>query len=156
MNLKKPYFLEIFKSHYCKFIFLIALIGVYFLTPKKIFYEPYYTLLGIFFIIMTSLTLTCFVRSIKDRVFSAKANGVSLLGILSIVFGFGALQACTVGAPVCGATIGGGVIALIFPGFAFNLIEKYSLWIVLISIFIQFLALYYMKCFKSICKEVKK
>jgi len=156
MSLKKPYFLEIFKSHYCKFIFLIALIGVYFLTPKKIFYGPYYTLLGILFIIMTSLTLTCFVRSIKDRVFSAKANGASLLGILSMVFGFGALQACAIGAPVCGATIGGGVIALIVPGFAFNLIAKYSIWIVLVSIFIQFFALYYMKCFKSICKAVKK
>jgi len=155
MKTKNPYLLEIFKSHYCKFVLLIALIGVYFLTPKKIFYGPYYTLLGILFIIMTSLTLTCFVRTIKDRVLSAKASGVSLLGILSIVFGFGALQACTVGAPVCGATIGGGVIALIFPGFAFNLMEKYSLWIILISIILQILALYFMKCFKFNCKEVK-
>ena len=156
MNLKKLYLLEIFKSHYCKFVLLIALIGVYFLTPKKIFYGPYYTLLGISFIIMTSLTLTCFVRSIKDRVLSAKASGASLLGILSIVFGFGALQACTIGAPICGATIGGGVIALIFPGFAFNLIKKYSLWIILISIFLQILALYFMKCFNFNCKEVKQ
>jgi len=156
MNAKKLYLLKIFKSNYCKLVFLMALIVVYFLTPKKIFYGPYYTLLGILFIIITSLTLTCFVRSIKDRVFSAKANGASLLGILSIVLGFGALQACTIGAPVCGATIIGGVIALIFPGFAFSLMEKYSLWIVLISIVIQFFALSYMKCFKSICKDVKK
>lgn len=154
--MKKYYLLEIFKSHYCKFVFLIALIGIYFLTPKKIFYGPYYILLGILFIIMASLTLTCFIRSIKDRVFSAKAEGLSLLGILSIVFGFGALQACTIGAPVCGATILGGVIALIFPGFAFNLMEKYSFWIILISVIIQFFALYYMGCFKSICKKVKE
>ena len=146
--MKKYYLLEIFKSHYCQFVFLISLVGIYFLVPKKVFYG-YDTLIGIFFIVMTSLTITCLVRSIKEKVLSAKASGASLLGILSIIFGFGALQACTIGAPVCGATIGGGILALIFPGFAFSLMEKYSVPIVLISIFIQLLALYLMKCFQK-------
>lgn len=146
--MKKYYLLGIFKSYYCQFVFLIALVGTYFLVPKKVFYG-YYALIGIFFIIMASLTIACLVRTIKEKVLSAKASGASLLGILSIIFGFGALQACTIGAPVCGATIGGGIIALIFPGFAFSLIEKYSVLIVLISIFIQLLALYLMKCFQK-------
>ena len=147
-EMKKYYLLQIFKSNYCKFVFLISLIGVYFLVPKKVFYS-YYTLIGITFIITTSLIITCLIRIIKENVLSAKASGASLLGILSIIFGFGALQACTIGAPVCGATIGGGILALIFPGFAFNLIEKYSIPIVLISVLIQLLTLYLMKCFKK-------
>lgn len=146
--MKKYYLLEIFKSHYCQLVFLISLIGTYFLVPQKVFYG-HYTWIGILFIITTALTITCLVRSIKERVLSAKAGGASLLGILSIIFGFGALQACTIGAPVCGATIGGGIVALIFPGFAFGLVEKYSVPIVLVSIFIQLLSLYLMKCFQK-------
>jgi len=155
MKTKIPYFLEIFKSHYCKFIFLIFLIVVYFLVPKKIFYS-YYTILGILFIIITALTSTCFIRIIKERVYSARVSGASFIGVLSIIFGFGALQACTIGAPVCGASIGGGILALIFPGIAFNFMEKYSFWIIIFSIIFQFFALYSMNCFKFNCKGVKK
>jgi len=147
--MKKYYLLEIFKSHYCQFVFLIALVVTYLLVPKKVFYS-YYILIGIFFIAATSLTITCLVRSIKERILSAKASGASLVGILSIIFGFGALQACTIGAPVCGATIGGGIMALIFPSFALNLMEEYGIPIVLISTLIQILSLYLMKCFQKI------
>ncbi len=146
-KIKKPYFIEIFRSNYCKFVFLLSVVFISFLTPKKIFYG-YYAVLGVLFIFVASLTLTCLVRTIKERVYSAKASGASLVSILSIIFGFGALQACTIGAPVCGAMAGGGIIALIIPGFAFNLIEKYSIWVIVFSILIQFFALYFMNCFK--------
>jgi len=147
--MKNYYLLKILKSHYCKFVFLISLIGSYYLLPKKIFYKLY-TLIGILFIVTTSLTITCLVRNIKEKIVSAKASGASLLGIISIIFGFGALQTCTIGVPICGTTIGGGIIGLIFPGFVFNLMEKYSVLIAMISIFIQLLSLYLMKCFQKI------
>jgi len=146
---KRYYLLEVFKSHYCQFVFAISLLVTYFLVPKRIFYS-YYTWIGVFFIITTSLTITCLVRSIKEKIISTKNSKLSLLGILSIILGFGALETCTIGAPVCGAAIGGGIIALIFPGFTFNFIEKYSIQVVLISLLIQLVNLYLMKCFKKI------
>lgn len=152
--MKTRYFIEIFKSNYCKFVFLISLVLVFIATPKKIFYE-FYTILGIFFILITSLTITCFVRNIKEKIKEAKIHGASLIGIISIVFGIGALQACTIGAPVCGASIGAGVVALFFPGLAFGLLEKYSILITIISILIQIIALHYMKCFKVIFQKSK-
>lgn len=153
--MKKIFLLRMFKSYYCIFVFLISLVGVYFLVPSKIFYG-YYTWFGIAFILISALTLTCLVRIIKERVISAKSSGASFLGLLSIIFGFGALQACTIGAPICGATIGGGIISLIFPGFVFGFMEKYSIWIVIISIVIQIFAIYFMNCFKLEHKIVSK
>ena len=92
--------------------------------------------------------ITCFVRSLKEKIYTAKSNGASLLGILAIIFGFGAIQAGTIGAPICGASIGAGVIAIAYPNLAMNFFEDYSVTIILVSILIQIIALYLMKCFK--------
>ncbi len=148
INKKRLYILNIFKSNYCKIIFLISLILVSFLIPKKIFYG-FYSILGVVFILLTALTLTCLIRNVKEKISSAKSNGASVIGILSILFGFGALQACTIGAPVCGATLGAGVIALIFPGVLFSFLEKYGIVIIIFSIIIQIISLYFMNCFKK-------
>lgn len=144
----KPYLLHIFESNYCKIVFLISIVIVYFLTPQKIFYGFYYSTLGILFIIVTALTITCLVRSVKEKIISIKSSGASIIGIISIIFGYGAIQACAVGAPVCGTTIVGGILALIFPNVVFGLFEKYGLYVLISSIVIQVLALYSMSCFK--------
>ncbi|MEM3370227.1 MAG: hypothetical protein QXW00_02105 [Candidatus Woesearchaeota archaeon] len=136
---------RVLKSHYCKFVFLISAIGLSLLLPRKVYYG-YYWIIAILFIITTSSIITCFVRSVKEKVYSAKRNGASLLGIIATIFGFGALQACTVGAPVCGAYLSTGILALIVPGFAFNFFERYSLSIIAISIVVQLIALYHMGC----------
>lgn len=143
----------IFRSNYCKLVFILSLIIISLLMPKKIFYE-YYSIIGVLFIISTSLLIACFVRSIKEKTMVAKSNGASIIGIISVIIGFGALQSCLIGAPVCGVSIGAGFLALFFPGFALSLFEKYSLLIIILSIIIQFLALYFMKCF--ILRNVKK
>ncbi len=103
--------------------------------------------------LVAALTLTCFVRNVKERAVEAWRHGSSILGIIMIIFGFGALQVCTIGSPVCGATIGAGIFALIFPGMALEFIEKYSLVIILASIVIQVIALYFMNCFKVVLKK---
>lgn len=144
---KRLYLWSLFKSNYCKITFLISLVLISFLTPKKIFYG-FYSILGILFIVLTSITVTCLLRNVKERISSAKTNGATFMGILSVIFGFGALQVCTIGAPICGATIGAGVVALIFPGILFNFLEKYSIWIIVFSIIIQIISLYFMNCFK--------
>lgn len=147
--MKRPFLVDIFRSHYCKIVFVIFAFLVLMFTPRKIFYS-YYIILGVAFVLVTSLTATCFVRNVKERILSAKASGASVVGIISVVFGFGALQACTIGAPVCGVSLGAGIAALVFPGVAFGFAEKYGIWIVIVSIVIQVVALYYMKCFKSV------
>jgi len=102
------------------------------------------------------LTITCFVRNIKEKVLLAKSNGASIISMIMIIFGFGALQVCTIGSPICTASIGAGFLALFFPGVAFHILEKYSVLIVVFSIIFQAFALYFMNCFKLFCKEVRK
>lgn len=150
--MKKIPLIKIFNSNYCKIVFILSLILVTLLIPKKVFYG-YYKILAVSFILLTSLMITCFVRNIKEKIYSAKLNGVSFIGIIGIVFGVGALQACTIGAPVCGASIGAGVFALIFPGFAFGFIENYSIHIIIASIIIQITALYFMGCINEKSKR---
>lgn len=141
--------LKIFKSNYCKVVFIFSLIGLFFLIPKKIFYGNY-LIIGIIFIFLSSLLVTCLIRDIKERVHSAKAGGASFLGIIVIVVGLGAIQSCSIGAPICGASIGIGVLSFIFPNIALNFLEKYSLIIIIISLFFQVFSLYFMNCFNKI------
>ena len=147
--MKKYFLYKIFQSKYCCLVFLFSLIIVSILIPKKIFYS-YYTILGIFFIIISSLLITCFVRNIKEKVILAKKQKMSFLGIIFLVIGLAAMSTCSVGAPICGASVAGGIIALLFPGIAFKYLSEYSIIIILSSFFIQIIALYYMNCFKKI------
>jgi len=147
--MKKYFLYKIFQSKYCCLVFLFSLIIVSILIPKKIFYS-YYTILGIFFIIISSLLITCFVRNIKEKVILAKKQKMSFLGIIFLVIGLAAMSTCSVGAPICGASVAGGIVALLFPGIAFKYLSEYSIIIILSSFFIQIIALYYMNCFKKI------
>ncbi len=99
-----------------------------------------------------ALTLTCLARNIKEKVVLAKTYKSSILGIIATALGLSVLQVCGVGAPVCGASIGAGIVSLFFPSFALNFFEKYSIYIIIGSIIIQIIALYYMRCFVKICK----
>lgn len=147
--MKKYFLYKMFQSKYCCLVFLFSLIIVSILIPKKIFYS-YYTILGIFFIIISSLLITCFIRNIKEKVILAKKQKMSFLGIIFLVIGLAAMSTCSVGAPICGASVAGGIVALLFPGIAFKYLSEYSIIIILSSFFIQIIALYYMNCFKKI------
>ncbi|MGB9763385.1 MAG: hypothetical protein ACPLW7_05285 [Minisyncoccia bacterium] len=142
------YLLKIFKSHYCKIVFVISLIGAYFLVPKTIFYGLY-TILGILYMIIFAVTLTCIVRNIKEKVLLVKTYQSSIIGIIAAALGLAALQVCGIGAPVCGAAISAGILSVIFPNIFINFLNKYALIIIIISIGIQAIALYFMNCFKK-------
>jgi len=155
-NLKKFWQLaifQIFKSGYCVSVFLASLIIITLFAPRNIFHHN--NIFGYLFIVTTSLLITCLVRNIKEKVFSARLNGASVLGVISIILGFGALEVCAISAPVCGLYIGTGFLALAIPNFALNFFEKYNLLIILFSFVFQFFALYQMNCF-SIKKCSKK
>lgn len=151
----KNYFLfQIFKSKYCWFSFLLSLLIIGIVIPKKIFYG-YYNILGITFVLISSILITCFVRNIKERVVLAKKQRTSFLGIIFLVIGLVTMSTCSVGGPICGATIVGGVVGLFFPGFMLTFLSDYSMAIILFSLIIQIIALYFMNCFKEVNLKCK-
>lgn len=142
------FLINVLKSKYCKITFLISLIISYFLIPNKIFYKGY-IILAIIFMFLFALTITCIIRTLKERIISAKKSGATILSIIGTILGIGALQTCTIGAPICGASVGLGIVSIFFPHTAHSLMHKYSIYIIYISIVFQIIALYFMNCFKK-------
>ncbi len=142
-----PYLITILKSHYCKAVLLLALVASYFLIPEKVFYGFGYVL-AITFMIAFSLSVTCIIRNIKEKILLAKTYKRSVLHIILIALGLSAFQVCGIGAPVCGATVGLGVLSVIFPGVFIDFLGDYHLLVIVVSILLQLVSLYYMGCFK--------
>ena len=125
------------------------MITVSIIIPKKIFYG-YYTIIGVFFIFISSLLITCFVRNAKERILAAQEHKMSFVGIFFLLIGLITMNTCTIGAPICGVSAAAGLMALLFPGMALGFLSQYGLVIILFSLLIQTAALYYMSCFKAI------
>jgi hypothetical protein len=142
---KLPFFLTNLKSNYCKVVFVISLILGYFSVPHHI-YSSDYVLLTIPFIFLFAFTITCIVKSIKERVVASKKEGSSLLAILANVIGISTLQVCGLGVPSCGASIGVGIVTSIFPDILVNYFQEYAVWILIFSILIQIYSLYSLNC----------
>lgn len=138
--------IQIFKSGYCRLIFTASFLSGLFLAPRTVFYQRY-AYLALIFIFLFSVILTCVTRGIKDRVLIARNYKHSIWGIIASGLGIIALQMCGIGAPVCGAGIGLGIASFILPGTLLGLGYKYGLIILEISIAIQIVSLYLMKCF---------
>jgi len=147
--MRSTFLLRIFKSNYCRIIFLIAFFGGYFLIPKAVFTDQYALGLSALFLFSFALTITCLIRNIKERVVQAQIYKSSLIGIIATAIGISALQACGIGAPICGASIGTGIVSMIFPGVLFTYLHEYSVLIIVISILSQLISLYFMNCFSK-------
>lgn len=137
----------IFKSNICKIVFILSLVIGYFLVPKHIFYS-YFIILGIVYILLFALVMTCMIRIIKEKVINLKETGASIFSIISSLIGFSAMHVCSIGAPVCGASLGIGIFSF-FPSFFNSFFHEYALIIIIISIIFQIAALFYMNCFKK-------
>ncbi len=146
--MKKIYLLEVIKSSYCKLAFVVSLFVSYILIPPTVF-NGVYSLVAVTFMVAFSLSIMCIVRNVKEKVLLARTYKSSLIGIIATALGISALQVCGVGAPVCGASIGLGVLSAIFPGFFVNFLEGYSIWILAATILLQVASLYFMKCFSK-------
>ena len=142
------YLTKILKSHYCQVVFVLALVGSYFLIPSRVF-SGVYLALAVLFMVVFSLIVTCFVRNIKEKVKSKRQHGVSVFGIIASAIGFSAFQVCGVGAPVCGASLGIVLISSILPSFFINFLMNYSDLVLASMILIQVAALAYMGCLKK-------
>ena len=141
------YIFYIFKSKYCLIVFILSLFLGYSLVPKAVFYG-WYTILAIIFITLFALSITCIIRNVKEKILLAKTYKSSVIGIIATAVGIVALQTCGVGAPVCGAAVGLGIVSSIFPSVLVWKISKYAIDLMVISIAFQLLALYFMNCFK--------
>jgi len=142
-----PYLVTILKSNYCKVVLLLALFVSYLLIPEKVFYGFGYVL-AIIFMFAFSLSVTCIIRNIKEKVLLAKTYKHSVLHIILISLGLSALQVCGIGAPVCGVTAGIGVMSLVLPGVLIDFVGDYHIAIIVVSVLLQIVSLYFMGCFK--------
>jgi len=142
------YLLELFKSFYCKLVFFVSFVGAYFFVPKNLF-KSWHLIFALAFIFLFSLVLTCIIRNIKEKIVLAKTYKNSVLAVAAAAVGLAALQVCGIGAPVCGASIGLGIVSAVFPGVFINFLSSYSIYIITISIIFQVFSLYFMNCFKG-------
>ena len=145
--MKQVYFVNLMKSNYCRIIFLLGFLGAYFMLPEAVFHHTN-RLLAIFYMLSFAVLLTCIVRSIKEKVNLAHRGGASWLGIIGAVLGISAFQVCGIGAPVCGMSVGLGVLSTIFPSFMVGFLMDYGMIIIYFSLFIQLLAIWFLGCFK--------
>jgi uncharacterized membrane protein YjjP (DUF1212 family) len=138
--------IELFHSHYGKLVFFLSLILSFFIIPRKIFFG-WYIILGIIFMITFSLTLTCFVKTIKERIIHVKRKKGSVISLISSIVGVLAIHTCSIGMPICASTFGIGFISIILPKTFLIILDQFAIYVVCLSIFVQFFALYYMGCF---------
>ena len=143
------YLLRIFKSGYCLGVFLFSLAVGYFIVPKNTFHGVY-AALTLAFLLLFSMLLTCAVRNIKEKILLAKTYKNSFLGIIAAAVGLGAFQVCGLGAPVCGAAVGWGVVSAVLPAAVLNTFGQYAVYLVAASLISQLAALYFMNCFKKV------
>lgn len=151
--MSQVYLLQAAKSHYCKVVFLVTLIGSYFLIPAHVF-GGIYTGVAILFMLTFSTLITCFVRETKEKIKSKREHGVSFLGILASILGFSAFQFCGIGAPICGASLGVAFLSSVLPSFFVGMLTAYSDLILVVAIGVQIAALVYMNCFRKVATQI--
>lgn len=151
---KGVYIIQVFHSHYCQFVFGASLVLGYFIVPKEVFYG-YGIILGILFILSFALVVTCLVRQTKERVKVARTYSGAIIGIIATAIGLTALEACGIGAPVCGAMVGVGILSIILPMSVIDIVSQYAAQILVVSIMIQLVSLYFMNCFKKYPFKIK-
>jgi hypothetical protein len=150
----KIFLFKVLESKYCLISFTLGLILGYLIVPHRIF-TGFYTFLGVIYILMFAIVLMCIVRTIKDRITNEKQTGATTLSVIASLLGIGALQACGIGAPVCGATVGVGILSVFFPQSAFAVLEKYAVHVIILSLILQIVAIFYMGCFRSVMKNLE-
>ena len=153
--MKLPFLFENLKSNYCKIVFGLSLFLAYALTPKSAL-EGWYLIISIPFIFLFALTTACSTRSIKEKIKVTHYQKKSILAIVANVLGISALQMCGIGAPLCGASVGIGLLSTILPGALFNVLKEYNIAILIVSIVVQITTLQTMNCFSKNIHGIQK
>lgn len=143
--MKTIFLLENLKSRYCRFVFLASLIVGYVLTPKNVLTGTR-GYVAVIFIVLFAFNLACMVRSIKEKIKTARVYKKSILGLLTSIVGISALQVCGLGTPVCGASMGMGLLSAVFPGFLISKMQPYGEIFLVVSIVLLMISLRTMNC----------
>ena len=99
--------------------------------------------------VIFSIVSACVVRVIKEKAVTMRKTGAGIIAVIFAAFGLGAMQVCGIGAPVCGATVGAGLFSLFFPALFASFLDEHALSLIILSIVIEIIALYYLKCFRG-------
>ncbi len=143
----------IFKSKWCVAVLLISAGLFYYLIPDKMFYG-WYQALAYLFVLSTALSITCIFRNARERIRFQKKQQKSLVSLILSLFGILATQVCGIGAPVCGAALGGSIGLSFLPAVAQTFFEQYAVYIIIVAILGQVYSLYILKCWgKNYCYE---
>jgi hypothetical protein len=132
---------------YYSAVFILSLILGFLLTPGTVL-DSETDLLAFTFIILFALTSVCTAKNLKERVVLAKQAKNSAISTFSSILGITALQACGLTSFACGTSIATSLFLTIVPGTLLHTLQKYGPVLLIITIIIQILSLYYMRCFK--------
>jgi len=140
---------------------------------------PLHALLGLIYSLLLATLVTCLFKTIKEklkeqiqsrrpfdflkessnqlksgkRLKAVKTFSVGLLKsavLLAGIVGLGAAQFCVFGSPVCGVSVGTGIVMTIFPTAAVKILYQYAEWIILGAVALQVAGLFLMGCFKRV------
>ncbi len=161
-------------------VFLLSLWGFKVIPQGEDFQiTPLHALLGIIYSLLFALLTTCLFKTIWEKVRellehkkphaflgesreqlrrgewlkALKTFAVGFLKFLVVfvgILGLGAAQFCVFGSPVCGISVGAGLVMAIFPSAAVHFLVEYAKWIIAAAIVLQILGLYLMGCFKKV------
>lgn len=127
-------------------LFVLLLVFGYFLTPKHIFLGNYKYLAYIFIVLFAILNY-CILKTIyRNYVYNKKQKGFTK-GVIASILGVSALQVCGLSAYACSTSIGFTILATFLPHTFLNFLQNYSVEIISISILIQFITIWHLKCF---------
>ncbi len=139
---------KLFNTPFSIIVFTVVFIVSLFVLPEHIRTGQYFWL-GVLFITLFSLNMTCIVKTMRERAKIAKAQGAGVVGIIATAVGFTALQMCGVGGPLCGALFGSIAFASILPAGSLHYFTSYAVYIVVGAIVVQIVSLWYLGCLKK-------
>ena len=127
-------------------LFILLLVFGYFLTPQHIFLGNYKYLAYVFIVLFAILNY-CIVKTIyRNYIYNKKQKGFTK-GVIASILGVSALQVCGLSAYACSTSIGFTILATFLPHTFLNFLQNYSVEIISISILIQFITIWHLKCF---------
>jgi len=157
------------------FIFGLTAFGVF---PQEGSPIPLKLILGFAYSLLFAVIFTCLIKTLKEKIIERiryKGNSrwvklkelfqqgeykkaffqsVKVFAEFVVIFigvlGFGAAQFCTFGSPVCAVSLGTTIVTAIVPNTLLGFLIEYGNWIIAFGIFLQFIGLIFMGCFKRV------
>ena len=133
------------RPRYPLYVFAASIVISYLLLPQGIM-TGFYSLLSATFMVVFSLSVTCIVRNSVEQARTAN-HSHSGISLAAAVLGISAFHAC--GVSVCGYGLGFLMLSAALPAVALGAFSAYGVVIITISIAVQLIVMYRMRCFRA-------